>query len=133
MIYVVRVYTVDVVRVPVFTAAFRRGGLWTEIARLQAGHIHTDLLRNPSDSSKFLSIEFWTSVQALLAARRSPDVRSFVDWLRRQSIEYEGLGMFLFPPQSGTEATLDEATRIFSPTREDPIREPSEFADVVWS
>ena len=71
MIYVVRLYTVDVTRVPVFMAAFQRGGLWTDISRLQPGHIYTDLLRNPSDSSKFLSIEFWTSIEALVTARRS--------------------------------------------------------------
>jgi hypothetical protein len=69
MIYAVRLYTVDVSSLPVFAAAFRRGGLWTDIARLFPGHIHTDLLRNPSDSSKFLSIEFWSSVPALVAAR----------------------------------------------------------------
>ncbi len=103
MIYAVRIYTVDVTRVPAFVATFRRGGLWTDIARLQPGHIHTDLLRNPSDSTKFLSIEFWTSIHALLAARRSSEVRSFVSWLNRQSIDYEGLGMFAFPVKSNTD------------------------------
>jgi hypothetical protein len=86
MIYAVRLYTVDVASLPVFAAAFRRGGLWTDIARLFPGHIHTDLLRNPSDSSKFLSIEFWSSVPALVAARRSPEARSFGCWLKRQTI-----------------------------------------------
>lgn len=62
MIYAVRLHTVDVPRVPSFMSAFRPRGLWTEIARIQPGYIHTDLLRNPSDSSRFLSIEFWTSI-----------------------------------------------------------------------
>ena len=91
MIYSVRLYTVDLVHMPAFLAAFQRGGLWTDIARLQPGHIHTDLLRNPSNSSKFMSIEFWTSIQALVAARRTPGVRSFVGWLDRQAIAHEGL------------------------------------------
>lgn len=52
--------------------------------RLQPGYIPTDLLRNPSDASKFLSIDFWTSIRAQLAARRSPEVRSFLLWLSRQ-------------------------------------------------
>ena len=108
MIYAVRVYTVDVNQVPAFAAAFRRGGLWTEIARLQPGHIHTDLLRNPSDPTKFLSIEFWTSIRALLAARRSPEVRHFVRWLDRQSIDHEGLGMFVFPVRANTDENFPE-------------------------
>jgi len=105
MIYAVRLYTVDVARVPVFLAAFRRGGLWTDIARFQSGHIHTDLLRNPSDFSRFMSIEFWTSINTLLAARRSPELRSFAAWLSCQSIDCEGLGMFVFPPQTSAPET----------------------------
>lgn len=58
-----------------------------------------------------MSIEFWTSIQALLAARRSPEVRSFVRWLDGLAIDSEGLGMFLFPPQSSTGELLpDELT-----------------------
>lgn len=103
MIYAVRVYTVQAEVVPAFLAAFQRGGLWTDMSRLLPGHIYTDLLRSPSDSSRFLSIEFWTSINALLMARRSYAVRSFVGWLDRQAIDHEGLGMFVFPPQPGAE------------------------------
>lgn len=114
MIYAVRLYTVDVARVPEFVAAFRPRGLCTEIARLQPGYIHTDLLRNPSDSSKFLTIDFWTSINALVRARRSPEVRSFARWLGRQTIDCEGLGMFVFPPQPTSEDLCEDAlTRTF--------------------
>jgi Antibiotic biosynthesis monooxygenase len=132
MIYAVRLYTVDVASLPVFAAAFRRGGLWTDIARLFPGHIHTDLLRNPSDSSKFLSIEFWSSVPALVAARRSPEARSFGCWLKRQTIECEGLGMFVFPPQPGTESTSGETECAIFPVKP-PACESTDFADEVWS
>jgi hypothetical protein len=104
MIYSVRLYTVDPANVPVFLAAFRRGGLWTDMARLQPGHIHTDLLRNPSDSTKFLSIEFWTSIRAVFAARDAFEVRSFLAWLDRQAIRHQGLGMFIFPAQLSTDS-----------------------------
>lgn len=109
IVYAVQLYTVDAAHLPEFLAAFRPRGFRTELARLQPGHIHTDLLRNPSDGSKFLSIDFWTSIRALLAARRSPEVRSFVLWLSRQSIDCEGLGMFVFPPQPAAESAPDGA------------------------
>lgn len=108
MIYSVRLYTFDPAYTALFLAVFRIGGLWTDTARLQTGHIHTDLLRDPSDSTKFLSIEFWASIGALVAARRSFEVRSFLGWLDRQGIEYEGLGMFVFPAQ--WSADLDEVS-----------------------
>jgi hypothetical protein len=108
MIYCVRLYTVGVTRVPVFLAAFQRGGLWTDIARLRPGHVHTDLLRNPSDSTKFMSIEFWTSINTLLEARSSLEVRSFLGCLSRQAIDYEGLGMFIFPPQPGNPDSVQD-------------------------
>lgn len=128
MIYSVRLCSVDLAQVPAFFAAFRRGGLWTDIARLQAGHIHTDLLRNPSDSSKFMSIEFWTSINALLAARRSPELRSFARWLSRQSIDCEGLGMFVFPPQPSAPASEpDESTCPSCLAGEKPNLESHEF------
>ena len=99
MIYSVRLYTVDPANEPVFLAAFRTDGLWTDMARLQPGHFHTDLLRSPADCTKFMSIEFWTSIRALLAARSSFDLRTFLAWLDRQAIGYEELGMFIFPAQ----------------------------------
>lgn len=133
MIYAVRLYTVDAASVPVFAAAFRRGGLWTDIARFQPGHLHTDLLRNPSDSSKFLSIEFWTSIRALVAARRSPEVGSFVGWLNRQCIDCEGLGMFVFPRQSNPESTSDEAAFAACSPKEASVCKSSAFADEVRS
>ena len=108
MICAVRLYTVDVSRVSVFVAAFREGGLWTDISHLRPGHVHTDLLRNPSNPSKFLSIEFWTSVRALLAAQHSLVVRSFVRWLRRQTIACENLGMFSFPPRPETQEPVPD-------------------------
>lgn len=98
IVYAVQLYTVDAAHRPEFLAAFRPRGLWSDIARLQPGHIHTDLLRNPSDSSKFLAIDFWTSIRALFAARRSPEVRRFFRWLQRQGVDREGIGMFVFPP-----------------------------------
>lgn len=103
MIYAVRLYTVDVSDAPIFMAAFRAGGLWVDIARLQPGHIHTDLLRNPGDPAKFMSIEFWTSVPAILAARRSAEVRRFIRWLSYQAIGCDDLGMFAFPPRQIAE------------------------------
>jgi len=109
IVYAVQLYRVDAVHLPEFVAAFRPRGLWSEIARLQAGHIHTDLLRNPSDSSKFLTIDFWTSINALVRARRSPEVRSFARWLGRQTIDCEGLGMFVFPPQPTSENLCEDA------------------------
>jgi heme-degrading monooxygenase HmoA len=107
MIYCVRLYTVDVARVPVFVAAFRSRGIWSDTARLQPGFVHVDLLRNPSDPTKFLAIEFWTSINTLLAARRSPKVRSFSRWLDRLAIDSEGLGLFLFPASAGESAPED--------------------------
>jgi quinol monooxygenase YgiN len=133
MIYAIRLYTVDAASVPAFTAAFRRGGLWTDMARFQAGHLHTDLLRNPSDSSKFLSIEFWTSIQALVAARRSPEVRSFVGWLDRQAIEHEGLGMFVFSLQPNAEFTSDETACTACLPEEVPTCKSSTFVGEVRS
>jgi quinol monooxygenase YgiN len=120
IVYAVQLYRVDAVHLPEFVAAFRPRGLWSEIARLQLGHIHTDLLRNPSDPTKFLTIDFWTSIRALLAARRSPEVRSFARWLGRQAIDCEGLGMFVFPPQPTSEDLCEDAlTRTFGHTATD--------------
>ena len=110
IVYAVQLYTVDAVHLPEFLAAFRPRGLWNDIARLQPGHIHTDLLRNPSDSSKFLAIDFWTSIRALLAARRSPEVRRFALWLNRQTLDCEGLGMFVFPAQPKAGLVPDGVT-----------------------
>ena len=110
IVYAVQLYTVDAVHLPEFLAAFRPRGLWSDIARLQPGHIHTDLLRNPADSSKFLTIDFWTSIGALLAARHSPEVRRFVLWLSRQAVDCEGLGMFVFPQQPSEESIPDGVT-----------------------
>lgn len=98
MIYSVRLYTVPVAQVPLFVAAFRRGGLWTDVARLE-GHLHTDLVRNPTDPTKFLAVEFWISINTLLAARRSPELHSFVCWLSLQGINCEGFGIFVLPPK----------------------------------
>ena len=133
MIYAVRTYTVDPACVRVFLAAFRRGGLWTDIARLQPGHIHTDLLRDPSDATRFLSLEFWSSIPALVAARRSFEVRSFLCWLDRQAISYEGLGMYVFPPQTSTESMPDEAEGTLCVAEENPIFESCSSVDEVCS
>jgi len=133
MIYAVRTYTVDPACVRVFLAAFRRGGLWTDIARLQPGHIHTDLLRDPSDTTRFLSLEFWSSIPALVAARRSFEVRSFLCWLDRQAISYEGLGMFILPPQSNTDFTPDEAPCTACSAEDVPIYTSPAFSQDVRS
>lgn len=101
MTFAVRLYTVDAIRVPEFVAAFRENGLWTEIARLQPGYVHTDLLRNPFQPSKFLSIEFWTSIRALLAAQQSPEVPLILRWIRRHAVAAEDLGTFEFLPRPG--------------------------------
>lgn len=101
MTYAVRLYTVDTGQIPEFVAAFRDNGLWTEIARLRPGYVHTDLLQNPLQPSMFLSIEFWTSIRALLAAQQSPEVLLILKWISRHAVTFEDLGTFDFPPQSG--------------------------------
>lgn len=99
MIYALRLYTVQTERIPTFVAAFNIGGLWTETRHLQPGYLHTDLLRNPLQPSRFISIEFWTSLRSLLAAQRSPQFRSVVRWLQRQALASEHIGVFTFPPR----------------------------------
>jgi len=52
---------------------------------------------------------------------------------RRQAIEHEGLGMFVFPPQSNTDFTQDEVPCSACSAQGVPICTSSAFADEVLS
>lgn len=106
IIYALWLYDVDADRLPEFQAAFRRDGIWWRLFRRLSGHIHTDLLgktENPPRSCRLLSISFFTSLDALLLAEHSSEVRAFVRWLRERTDLCLYLGAFSFLPEPEME------------------------------
>src|SRR5260370_17545265 len=95
IVYLVRLLEVPDERWASLTGAFREGGLWYDLSRSLPGHIHTDLLQSPSSTSKFLSIEFWMSIDACLAAQSTPELKTFLKWLGSTTSEFEDLDDYL--------------------------------------
>ena len=99
IIYSIRLIEIPDQQMSRLRAAFREGGLWHELSQSLPGHIHTDLLQNPCSSSRFLSIEFWLSFDACLAAQSRQELKTFRDWLVSNTKRFEDLGVFAFPSQ----------------------------------
>ncbi len=109
------VYMVQLLEIPAekcarLMGAFREGGLWYELSKSLPGHIHTDILQSPASSSKFLSIEFWTSIDACLAAQSRSELKTFLTWLCSTTREIENLGVFKFPSRPTDRFPVAEGT-----------------------
>lgn len=81
-----------------FVQAFR--DRWSTLGKIP-GHIHTDLLEDSFHSrllSRFLSISFFTSLEAMQRAERSTEMQTFLRWGRGETTLCVELGTFSFPP-----------------------------------
>jgi Antibiotic biosynthesis monooxygenase len=96
MIYAIRLYDVQACNTPAFINVFEYEGPCRTLFSQFEGHIHTDLLQNPSFPSMFLSIEFWTSERAYGFAQGSPEVIEFTRSLRHLIAAQLALGTFAF-------------------------------------
>jgi hypothetical protein len=96
MIYAIRLYDVRPCNTIAFRDVFADVGPWRTLFSQCEGHIHTDLLQNPSFPSMFLSIEFWTSERAYGFAQDSPEVIEFTRSLQHLIAAQLALGTFAF-------------------------------------
>lgn len=122
IIYSLWFYEVDGHRVADFVRAFREGGILYESLYRIPGHIHTDLLsgtENPSGCYRLLSISFFTSLEELLHAQRSAEIRTFAHWLRERTKHCIFLGSFSHFPRPDAEIpsvmTLDQQRADITP------------------
>jgi hypothetical protein len=72
------------------------------ISRRLPGHLFTHLLRrtiNPHSHSGFLTLTFFTSMDAILRAQGSADVQEFIRWLHEHSSLCLHMGIFTFLPR----------------------------------
>ena len=122
IIYSLWFYEVDACHVTDFVAAFRESGIFYERLRRLPGHIHTDLLRGAEiepGSCRLLSISFFTSIEDLLRAEHSAQMRALADWLRERTKQCIFLGTFSpFPwPEAGIPSaeTLDRQRAEITP------------------
>jgi len=112
VIYSIRIYNVDSVRIGPFVASVRDGGLYRELAQqLHSGYIGCDLLSSSAASNRFLLLEFWLSEAAFSAAQQCPETKVLASFLRKLATSCEDLGVFGFLPprslgiESGSENT----------------------------
>jgi hypothetical protein len=115
IIYALWLYDVDADRLAEFQGAFREDGIWLRSFRRLSGHIHTDLLgktENPPRSCRLLSISFFTSLDALLLAEHSAEVKAFVRWLRERANLCIYLGPFSFLPEPEAEVPSGQQTEM---------------------
>lgn len=104
MIHVIRLYFVAPRNAQAFITALRDGGPWCEsIRRLCPGLIGTDLLRNRTVPSVFVSIEFWVSEDAYCAAWNSHATSVLAKFLKNLGVACVDLGAFSFPPQDDSK------------------------------
>ena len=96
MIFVLRLYEVNAVDVPAFTATFDEDGPWRRLSGRLRGYIHTDLLVRSTFTTVLLLLEFWQSEQHYAIAERDTEVREFLRSLRNMAVSHRSLGVFCF-------------------------------------
>lgn len=104
--YSLWLYEVDASHLANFGTAFREGGIVYESLGRIPGHIHTDLLggtTNPPGYCQLLSISFFTSIESLLCAQQSAQMRTFVLWLHEQTARSIHIGTFSLLHNSDAE------------------------------
>lgn len=98
ILYAVHVYELPTRNAREFIAGFRE-----RLCSLRnlPGWIHSDLLEQSYHSrllSRFLSISFFTSPEAMLLAEGTIEMRAFLGWARDAATLCVDLGTFSFPP-----------------------------------
>jgi heme-degrading monooxygenase HmoA len=63
-------YKVKAERVSDFERVYGNDGLWTQLFRRSSEYLGTELVRNLDRSGKYLTIDRWTSREALLAFKQ---------------------------------------------------------------
>ena len=100
MIDSIRIYHVKPSRMTEFVAAFRKGGMWHELARSLPGFVATDLLESRELPQAFLSIDFWETEDACMRAQDSHQARVLAQLLSDVTISTVNLGIFAFPREA---------------------------------
>ncbi len=112
MIFVLRLYELDTVDVPAFTAAFDEDGPWRRLSGRLHGYIHTDLLLRSTFPTVFLLLEFWLSEQHFAIAESDAEVRGFLRSLRNLAASHQNLGVFCFRSQWEKETVQGSSFRM---------------------
>jgi hypothetical protein len=112
VIFVLRLYEVNAVDAPAFTAAFDEDGTWRRLSGRLRGYIHTDLLVRSTFPTVLLLLEFWQSEQHYAIAERNTEVREFLRSLRNMAVSHQSLGVFCFRSQWEREMIQGSSFRI---------------------
>lgn len=124
IVYSLWLFEVDASNLSGFETAFREGGLVHESFRRIPGHIHTDLLsriENPRAYCRLLSISFFTSIEEILRAGQSAEMRAFAHWLQERTKQCIHLGTFSLQPRS--EAEIPAVTTVAHSSTDSALRE----------
>lgn len=93
--------------VPQFIAAYAPGGTWTQLFADAPGYIGTELHRDCNDSSRFVTIDYWESVDAWEAFRekRSQAFEALDAICETYTVSEREIGRFepvTYTPSNGT-------------------------------
>jgi len=98
MIYSIHLYLVPSENVTAFIAAIREKKLWRNAKQLLPhGLIAIDLLYSHAVPNGFLTIEFWTSMNAFRVVAQSPAPLVLKQYLSQSTTDCLDLGTFSFP------------------------------------
>ena len=99
MIYDLHLYIASPGRERFFVDSMRTGGLYTQLARrILPGFIAMDLLRSQQESSEFLCIRFFTTLDAYQAAERSSNAAVLAHFLSKLTVFSANLGVYFTLP-----------------------------------
>lgn len=112
MVYALRLYDVDAVNVPAFTAAFEEEPPWRHLSYELDGHLHTGLLHRSSFEPSFLSLTIWNSEEHFLAAENTAEFCNFNHLLRALASSYQSIGVFRYCGQPDIRAIPVRSLRI---------------------
>ncbi len=63
-------FRADPMRVEEFESAYGTNGLWAELFRKAPGYIRTELLRDSGGTNRYLTIDYWTNLDAYKGFRQ---------------------------------------------------------------
>jgi hypothetical protein len=112
MVYAIRLYEVNAVNVPAFTAAFEDDPPWQHLSYRLDGHLHTGLLVRSTLPPSFVSLAIWQGEEQFIAAENSVEYLNFNRSLRILSASYQSVGIFRYRCNPEEMEISDHSIRI---------------------
>lgn len=123
MVYAIRLFEVQPVDVPAFTAAFENDPPWKHLSYQLDGHLHTGLLVGSTLPPSFVSLAIWQNEEQFIAAESSAEYLNFNRSLRILSASYQSVGIFRYRCQPEKEDIPAYSIRIPASPSAQPVRQ----------